>query len=340
MNNKNIVYICNNNHVWLTAISMTSLLVHNSGIHIYVIGPDIQPQNRFLLKQTPQSHGGCCTVLDIPYYKEQQVLKIRRWPSFTIARLFIAKILPDSINRILYLDSDTIITDSIEELWEFDMHGKPYCGVKDCIGWRYKRNIGLAETDPYVNGGVLLADLKPLRRMEISTDIHNFIQKYFYAMSYYEQDILNSVFQGNIGILPAEYNVMTTVVKMNYKELCRLRRPSNYYSMEEINFARANPRIIHFSSHLLSIRPWYKNSENPYAESFRQYAEMSLLDESIRWGTASRRQESIVAIYRSCPPFVKNVLLYVMGFIHAVWYPELRYQKSKMLLVTHKKKDK
>ena len=159
-------------------------------------------------------------------------------------------------------------------------------------------------------------------------------------MSYYDQDILNSVFQGNIGILPAEYNVMTTVVKMNYKELCRLRRPSNYYSMEEINFARANPRIVHFSSHLLSIRPWYKNSENPYAESFRQYAEMSLLDESICWSTASRRQESIAVIYHACPPFIKNVLLYAMGFIHAVWYPELRYQKSKKLLVTHKKKDK
>ena len=70
MNEKNVVYVCSNNYVWMTGISMISLLSHNSGVHIYVIGPDIQSQNRFLLEQTARLYGGDCTVLNIPDFDE------------------------------------------------------------------------------------------------------------------------------------------------------------------------------------------------------------------------------------------------------------------------------
>lgn len=128
------------------------------------------------------------------------------------------------------------------------MKGFCYCGVKDCVGRRYKRNIGLSDNDPYINGGVFLADLNALRKLEIKSGIEEFFRKYIYSMSYFDQDVLNSVFRGNIGILPPEYNVMTTVIKMDYKSLCILRHPSNYYSREEINSARGGTRILYISA--------------------------------------------------------------------------------------------
>ena len=308
---------------------MISLLSHNSGVHIYVIGPDIQSQNRFLLEQTARLYGGDCTVLNIPDFDEERTPAQKRWPVFTIMRLFVSKIVPDTIKRILYLDSDTFITNNIDKLWDFNMQGKLYCGVKDCIGKRYKRNIGLADSDPYINGGVFLADLEALRNIEISSSIRCFFRKYFYAMSYFDQDVLNSVFRGNIGILPPEYNVMTTVIKMDYKSLCILRHPSNYYSREEINSARRHPYIIHFSSHLLSIRPWFRESEHPYAELFQHIADISPWTKQVPRKAAPFLQRFAALIFQTCPASIRKVLLYIFGFIHSVLYPDFRYLKNE-----------
>ena len=308
---------------------MLSLLSHNSGIHVYVVCPDIQQNNRLLLEETARSYGGCCTILHVPYSFAMKKTLRQRWPFFTITRLFAAKILPDTIHRILYLDSDTFVIGNLEKLWDMNMKGFCYCGVKDCVGRRYKRNIGLSDNDPYINGGVFLADLNALRKLEIKSGIEEFFRKYIYSMSYFDQDVLNSVFRGNIGILPPEYNVMTTVIKMDYKSLCILRHPSNYYSREEINSARGHPYIIHFSSHLLSIRPWFRESEHPYAELFQHIADISPWTKQVPRKAAPFLQRFAALIFQTCPASIRKVILYIFGFIHSVLYPDFRYLKNE-----------
>lgn len=56
------VYICDNNYVWLTEISMISLIEQNKNILIYVVGPDITPKNKERLSQLAQTYGSICTV--------------------------------------------------------------------------------------------------------------------------------------------------------------------------------------------------------------------------------------------------------------------------------------
>ena len=40
------------------------------------------------------------------------------------ARLFISSVLPENLEKVLYLDCDIIIRQSLDELWNLDMHGK------------------------------------------------------------------------------------------------------------------------------------------------------------------------------------------------------------------------
>ena len=93
---KNVVYVCNNAYIWMTGISMLSLLSHNSGIHVYVVCPDIQQNNRLLLEETARSYGGCCTILHVPDSFAMKKTLRQRWPFFTITRLFAAKIFTQS----------------------------------------------------------------------------------------------------------------------------------------------------------------------------------------------------------------------------------------------------
>lgn len=324
---KSVVYICDDNYTWLTGASMSSLLKWNRNVHIFIIGADIQLENRLLLEDVAHMYGGNCSILDVPE-KFKKNVSGQRWPVFTLARLYISDILPDCIKRTLYLDSDTLITNDIKELWEMDMKDKLFYGVKDCIGRRYKRNIGLAENDIYINGGVLLMNLDALRKKKITEEICPFLRNYYNAMSYFDQDVLNAVFRGKIGILPPEYNVMTIVERIGYKGLCTLRHPSSYYSRTEIDYAKEHPCIIHFSKHVLSIQPWFEDSDHPYAETFRYYVHTGPWKGKLRRERVPFWREKIAKGFCSSPKPLQNMLLQVMGFLHAVWCPTLRYRRG------------
>ena len=322
------VYICDDNYVWITCVSMVSLLEHNKGMKVYVLGSHICPKNKRLLAQIADAHCGVCKVLDLPEGFCTNQLKNQRWPVFTLARLFLGDLMPPQMSRVLYLDSDTLITGSVAPLWTFEMGEMLYYGVKDCVSGWYKRNIGLPKNALYLNGGVLLANLEALRRESIKSEINSFFEKYGRALSYFDQDILNAVFRGKIGVLPPEYNVMSSMLDIDYDELQILRQPLLYYSRQEIRRAIQQPRIVHFSRHILSTQPWESHSCNPYREAFLHYAGMTPWKEQIPYQAASPFKIILIDAVRYSPSIVRKVLLATMGYWHAVWRPQLRYWKS------------
>lgn len=71
-----------------------------------------------------------------------QEIDTRRWNISTFGRLYMASALPETVHKVLNIDCDTIIVDSIEPLWNTDMTGKVFGGMLECINDRYRRNVG------------------------------------------------------------------------------------------------------------------------------------------------------------------------------------------------------
>lgn len=333
MNERVAVYICNNNYIGLTEISMISLVEQNKNILVYIIGPDITQKSKEHLTQLAQTYGSTCVVIDLPERFLRKTNKKLRWPIFAISRLFLSDILPNTVKKVLYLDGDTLIMRNLDELWDYDMHGYIFCGVKDCISWRYKRNIGLKKEETYINGGVLLVNLIELRKANHLPAVRKFFSDHLYETSYYDQDALNFLFQSEIGILPPQYNVMTVITAMSYKEIKVFRHPINYYSSEEISFAKAEPCIIHFTQQIFCWRPWIQGSSHPYFNIFWHYADMLEIDKSVL--QRSRLIPSLLSktlLY--CPNAARYILLYILGFLHSVWLPGIRHAKNKLYLIS------
>ena len=61
-------------------------------------------------------------------------------------------------------------------------------------------------------------DIAALRRFDTEGAVTQFFNQYSRRMTYADQDVLNGVFRGKIGTLPAEYNVMT-VIPVSYTHL-------------------------------------------------------------------------------------------------------------------------
>lgn len=320
----NVLYTCDNNYVWLMGISVISMFENNTHIRdltVYLLGEKISSDNKRLLQKIGETYGREILVVDVPQLDIPEALVSSRWPISAFLRLFSGQLLPENLNRVLYLDCDTIITGDIELLDKVDLQGRVCLGVKDCIGKQYKKNIGLEDNGIYVNAGVLLLNLEMLRCVRIQEIISRYMEERLRLINYADQDILNGIFNGKIGVLDPKYNVMTIDAVYSHEEICWLRKPTCFYTEEELKAAVLAPVIIHYTTNMRVIRPWFANTNHPFASDFRKYFAMS------PWNTLelsqmvfSNRESKLIGWIEKLP---RKIALRILGFIHAWLKPRV-----------------
>ena len=92
----------------------------------------------------------------------------RRYPLEVYFRLLAPHILPPSIDRVIYLDCDILVINSLVPLWEMDLYGMAFAaashsGEKSPIDWVNQMRLG---TDhEFFNTGVLVMDVARAREV-------------------------------------------------------------------------------------------------------------------------------------------------------------------------------
>lgn len=118
-------------------------------------------------------------------------------------RVIAQFLLPVNVDRILWLDADIIICNSVHEFYhqkfsDYLMVVCPDINDEDEEIRRIKTNLGLPKEHVYFNSGVLLLNVDALR---ISTDIKKIIQIAQKISPYYvypDQDLLNYLYCGKV----------------------------------------------------------------------------------------------------------------------------------------------
>ena len=110
------------------------------------------------------------------------------------ARLFISSVLPDNLNRILYLDCDIILNQSLEELWNIDMQGKTLAALKDAFSSWYRMNIDLKPKDIMFNSGVMLIDARLYKERGLEGTILWAMRRIPSGSFAPDQDVLNALY--------------------------------------------------------------------------------------------------------------------------------------------------
>jgi len=178
----------------------------------------------------------------------------------TYYRFFIASLLPQSIDKILYLDCDMIATTCLSELYGIDL-GDHYAGV---VFQQQKRWCVMHPT-PYFNAGLLLLNLKKMRSDDIENKFFEFERVNKKQLEAQDQCVLNGVFKGNVLWLPLKWNMM--IVLDTYYDRFIKNGALNYFSDVELNDFRKNPGIIHY---YCDKKPW--NTYSEYAHLYWKWA--------------------------------------------------------------------
>lgn len=268
-----VVVASDDNYAEFVATLLVSLFSSNAEsferIMVHLLANGIKPSTiRRITEHIPADRGELLTY-DISDISGRLGIEVPKTIAISAyARLFIQSLLPQDISRVLYLDCDTIVADSLGELWQTDLKDCFVGGVLDTLPDTVaKTKVGLSEDMPYINSGVLLIDLEQWRKADLQSLFLNFLLSHGGHVHHHDQGLINGVCKGHVKVLHPRYNLTTNYLSHRYDILRQTNTP--FYSEEQISEAKSHPAIIHFTAGFLT-RPWCRGSRHPFATLFRQ----------------------------------------------------------------------
>lgn len=272
-----IVCSTDNCYVMQTGIMLTSLFENNreTDIRVHVLHNGIDSNSITLIGRIASDYGQ-----KIKFYLVDESL----FSAFPIGRdgqnthvgtsyatyyrLFLSELLPNDINRVLYLDGDIIVMDSLNELWATDMHDKAIAAVPDSYNnkiehynrLRYPQQLG------YFNAGVLLINLDYWRTNNVVSAFCQYASARPDSLYCHDQDILNYVFRDCKIVLPLRYNMLNEYwFKTRHSVV-------SWEFDNQIHYGQQHPAIIHFTG---LPKPWFSNCHHPMKPEFEHYRTMT-----------------------------------------------------------------
>lgn len=330
----NIIYTSSDSYSEITGISIVSLLENNKdaeNITIYLINNHISNQNKEKIEKLIKKYCRNIVFIDIPDLTNvlDFELNIGRWHISTFYRLFIGDILPRTVTRAIYIDSDTLVRNSLQEIYDIDLQDKIVAGVDDFRSDNYRTNIGLKPESCYINNGFLIIDVEKWRTNESQNKFIDIINKFKGNITYMDQGVSNAVFskEDKVLLIPPKYNSQTIFHDFNYQELIKLRKPNQLPTEDEYEIARINPVVIHFTTSFYSgPRPWMKNCVHPYASEFDYYKSLS------PWYMNPKLDDNRKIFYKSATKILrllpKKITIFLVSILHSKLYPYYRNLKQ------------
>jgi len=183
----------------------------------------------------------------LPVKKSQNPFKeldFLRWSPVIFYRLFAGRIIKDA-NKIIYIDSDTIVRGDLTPLYSTDL-GECVIGAVPDMAMREKPDDPNGKYvkefsekylngGPYFNSGILLINLKKLNENQ------ELLKHTKVKLKYPDQDLMNVAMVGKIKPLELKYNLAPGV-----------EIPAHFDTQQGIA-AKENPVILHF----YAAKPYY-----------------------------------------------------------------------------------
>lgn len=270
-----VLYCFDENYAKVAAVSILSLLEHHKDLVIHVFTVGISDDTREKFEKWLRQYS-------VPIYFYNINDKVRKYKEIfirrkvnvgTFGRLVAPSILPNTIEKLLYLDCDTIVLSELDEMINLPLTEDYLAGVYDMAlpPVNVKGNLGFDENDVYINAGILYINMKLWRENNLEQMFYDFCREHPDAI-FYDQDAINYVCHDRIYLLPARYNMTFITSELPLREAKRVLDTHTFelYSSEEYTNSQENVCIVHFASEIFG-KPWFDVSNIRFADKWREY---------------------------------------------------------------------
>lgn len=284
VNKIGILYQCDNNYAPFVGVSMTSLFINNEAVDmvVYIMDDGISQENWDKYNTLANKYGRTVKKIDttdITKFVSNLNMPKYRGGYTTYFKLFIESVLDEDIDRLLYVDGDTLFLNNISELCDIDMQDYPLAMVMDSIIMDYNKRYYDMVDVPYYNAGMILYNLRVWKEEKWSDVIVNHVTTVRADYPTHDQDIINIVFKDKIMTLNPKFNFEPLHYILSAEDYLKIVERKVYYSKLQLEEAKTQPVILHFFRFLGEF-PWNKDNNHPYRHIYEEYCDKSLWSES------------------------------------------------------------
>lgn len=273
MNKKSIVFNADNNYVDKLETAIKSICCHNNHLKFYVFNDDIASEWFLMMnKRLKTIQSEIVNVKIVDHVLKKFHLPLKNLSYATFFRYFIPNFVKES--RALYIDSDTIVTGSLDYLFDMDLDGYALAAVEDSFGDAPSTNF---------NAGVLLVDVDIWRDEDACTKLLELTNQY-HETAYGDQGILNMLFHDRWKKLDRTFNFM-----VGMDSIAHIEGNQRWYEISKLKNGDL-PSVIHYTG----VKPWEMIANNRFREVWWFYNLLEWSDILLRKDIINRSFKELV----------------------------------------------
>ncbi len=282
----NIMISINRKYIPYACVMLMSLKAHhrNTALSVYILHHELTEDDFLRMDEVIGPEG----IALIPVYIPEGTTKdfcIGSWPEENAYRLLAADLFAGSMDRILHLDADILITGDIQEFYDTSFDGNYLAACDDFLTEEQRRNkcrqFGKDENARFFNAGVMLFNLDRLAEDGFCYSVYADIRKRYPAIriEYPDQDMLNLLFNDKTRYLErdrynyAPYFYQTSVADRYYNT--REELESHCSILHMICGSKPWENMIRMAANELW---WEYAARTPYYDGMKAYHVRALLD--------------------------------------------------------------
>ncbi len=282
---QHVAFCISDNYSSIVAVTLQSFVDHHTNESVFIfhiVSEAMSADNLAYLKSVIAPRPSWQLVYHPIEKKNLAHIPTGPFTIHTWYRIFLDQLLPEEVEKVLYLDADTLIASSIDELFQIPLENVAIGAAKDQQNFiiATKQRIGLPQQHTYVCAGVLLMNLSYWRKHNIAQQILDWAIANAHRLGCPDQDAINVVLREKTVVLPAKWGI-----------IARNFLYDAFYQTEEAAEAYHHPCIIHYAG----CAPWYYELSK-IAPRFQEL-----------WYETNKRMEQPVEMRSYFPSIIKRL---------------------------------
>ncbi len=242
----------------------------NRKLEIYVLQKTLLKRHTELIQYTQNLEVGYHPII-VGTEVFAQAPTTDRYPDTIYYRLLAHKFLPETLDRILYLDADMLCLNDFSSLYDMELGDQLYAAAShntdgkflDYVNKLRLKNVELESS--YFNTGVLLMNLPAIRKVVHQQTILDYIMQNRGRLILPDQDILNGLYANLVKPIPDEiYNY-----DARYSLIYQLKSRNEW----DLEWVINHTVFLHFAGR---DKPWKKDYRGCYSGLYKFMAKEAL----------------------------------------------------------------
>lgn len=189
-----------------------------------------------------------------------------RYPQEIYYRLAAHLIVPEDLERVLYLDVDTVVINSLEALYGMDFETNLYIGCTHTRPFLTKLNQARLQSEKavrYINTGVLMLNLAQLRQEVDLEQLRQYAVGHKHALILPDQDILTALYGDRVKL--------ADTLRFNLSDrILGFYNANHPQDKKDLDWVRQNTSIVHYCG---KNKPWNEGYTGTLGVFYRELYE-------------------------------------------------------------------